>query len=360
MKRIYLDNNATTGLDPKVLEAMLLDLNPIPANPSSYHHFGKQAKNLMMKARDSIAHFFHVSPKELIFTSGGTESLNLLIRGLHLGHTISSNIEHASVFHTLETLGNCTFLQTGLKGAVTPEQVKEAIKGDTRLIVLSAVNNETGVKTDIQSIAEIAHQAKIPLIVDAIALLGKEPFVIHPGITAMAFSAHKIHGPKGIGLSFLRSSHKLSPFLTGGDQEYNRRAGTENLAGILGFAKAIELLQDHHEMERLTQLLIDGLKDYSHINGEGPRICNTVNLSFPDLSGEDLLIQLDLAGIAVSHGSACSSGALEPSRILLNMGVPYKLAKSAIRFSLSRWNSEEEIEYVIKTIKSLIDRSHRN
>jgi cysteine desulfurase len=367
MQRIYLDNNATTGVDPRVLEAMLPELSSIPANPSSIHFFGQEARNKLLKARQLVAGYLGVRAQEIIFTSGGTESLNILLRQ-GVGHVITSNAEHSAVYNTLQSLKNeVSYLEAGSWGAVLPEQVKRAIQPNTRLIVLFAVNAETGVKTDIEAIGKIAQEANIPFIVDGVALLGKEPFVMHEGVSGMAFSGHKLHAPKGVGLAFIRSSFKVTPLLTGGDQESTRRAGTENLAGIIGLAKAIELLQtelpfatermrnlrDHFEKE--LQLKLGGVQ----INGEGPRVVNTSNLSFTGVDGETLLLSLDMAGISASHGSACASGALEPSRILSMMGFSKDRARSSLRFTLSRWTTLEEIERAIHIISEYVTKLRR-
>ncbi|HSW86011.1 MAG TPA: cysteine desulfurase family protein [Rhabdochlamydiaceae bacterium] len=370
MNRIYLDNNATTSLDHRVLDAMLQDLRPIPANPSSIHFYGQEAKQKLQHARSLIGNFLGIKPSEIIFTSGGTESLNMLIKGPFLagrsGHIITSDIEHSSVYNTIKFLekNGCevTFLKAGLWGTVKPEQVEGAINKNTSLIILGAVNGETGVKTDIEAIAHIAKNHQIPFVVDAVALLGKELFIIPDGVSAMAFSAHKLHGPKGIGMAYVHSSFKFDPLLIGGDQEYSKRAGTENLAGILGMAQAIDLLRHElpsatHRMQQMRDRLEEGLKKSLGnilINGEGPRVANTSNISFPDIDGEALLINLDLAGIAASHGSACASGALEPSRVLLEMGIDRKIARSSLRFSLSRQTSPEEIERAIKIIEKVV------
>jgi cysteine desulfurase len=372
MQRIYLDNNATTGVDPRVLEAMLPELSLTPSNPSSIHFFGQEAKNRLQKARESIASFFMVKPQEILFTSSGTEAINLILRGFFpkeiSGHAITSNVEHSCVYKTLSDLQtkglDVAFLPAGLLGAVSPEQVKEAIRPHTRFIALIAANNETGVKHDLDAIGQIALDAGIPLIVDGVALLGKELFTLHPGISAITFSGHKVHGPKGVGCAVVRSTLKLAPFLTGGSQEYALRPGTENLPGIIGLAKAIELLKTElpeagHRMAKLRDLLEAGLLQKANpvvVNGMGPRICNTTNLSFPGDQGEDLLIALDMAGIAVSHGSACSSGALEPSRVLTNMGLPMQIARSALRFSLSRNTTLAEIERTIETVSEIVNR----
>lgn len=365
MKRIYLDNNSTTILDEKVLEAMIQELQQGASNPSSVHYFGREAKNRLNQARRTIADYLHVKPAELFFSSCATESLNTLLHHLSSGHIITSSIEHPAIYHAVQQLQkkgcSATYLETGHWGAVTPEAVKNAITSRTRLIILSAANSETGVKNPIKEIAQIAFEAKIPFIVDAVALLGKESIEMTQGISAMIFSAHKIHGPKGVGLAWVHPLYRFDPLLIGGHQEFSKRAGTENMAGIIGFAKAIELLpsvlpEATFRMERLRNRLESGLKDKLpeiQINGKGPRVVNTSNLAFPGLDGEALLMQLDLKGIAVSHGSACSSGSLEPSRVLLNMGLSKETASTSVRFSLSRFTTQEEIESTINIIASL-------
>lgn len=367
--RIYLDNNATTALDPRVFKAMLVDLQGPPANPSSVHWFGNQAKNLLQQARLSIASFFQAKPEEITFTSGGTESTNLFLRGLEKkGHVISTKIEHSCIYKTLLTLEKeglkVTYLPVGPWGAPLPEDLKAAIRPETTAIVLSAANNETGVRLDLETFAEIAQQNRIPLFIDAVSFIGKEPFSMHPGITAVSLSGHKFHAPKGIGALFLRSSLKLSAQITGGEQEYQHRAGTENLSGILGLAKALEIVKA--EQTQITQHLNDLRRHFEHglqkelpivmINGEGPRISNTSNLCFPGIDGETLLIQLDMAGIAVSHGSACASGALEPSRVLIQMGIPQKMARCSLRFSFSRMNTREEIDRVVEITSHIVQK----
>lgn len=370
--KIYLDNNATTGIDARVLEAMLPEFASTPSNPSSIHFFGQEAKIRLQNSRETIASFLNVKPHEVLFTSGGTESMNMLIRGAFRkdisGHVITSDVEHSCVDRTLKSLQEkgleVTFLPAGLFGAVSADQIKAAIQPNTRLIILTAVNNETGIKHDTDAIAQVAQEAGVPFIVDGVSWIGKEPITIPSGIAAIGFSGHKFHAPKGIGFVFVRSWLKLAPLLTGGEQEYHMRAGTENLPGIVGLAKAVELLKTElpdatHRMAMLRDKLEAGLiqkADPVIVNGAGPRVCNTCNLSFPNTQGEDLLIALDMAGIAASHGSACSSGALEPSRVLTNMGLPPQIAKSAIRFSLSRNTTMEEIDQTIEIVSEIVRR----
>lgn len=377
-QRIYLDNNSGTAVDLKVADSIYKELCSGLGNPSSLHSFGQETRSKITKARHSIASYLNVKPQEVIFTSGATEGINMAIRGelqKHRGgHIITSNVEHAAVFETLKSFENqgfqVTYLPAGLYGAVTPEAVLQALQKDTKLIVLMAVNNETGVKTDISGIAHIALNHSIPFIVDAVALCGKEEFTIPQGVTSMCFSGHKFHAPKGVGFNFLRSGCKLIPYMTGGEQESSRRGGTENIPGIIGIGEAIDVLRQAlpdatAKMEKLRDKLERELKaelgPIVHINGAGPRICNTSNLAFQGIEGETLLTLLDIQGIAVSHGSACASGALEPSRVLLNMGIGTNFARSSIRISLSRFTTEEEINRsiaiickVVKSIKRLV------
>lgn len=369
---IYLDNNSTTPLDPRILNAMIADWQGAFGNPSSIHSFGQEVRNRLTKARRSIASYLQVKPNEIIFTSSGTESSNMVIKGIFeekpSGHIITSTVEHSCVYSTiryLERLGcSVTYLSPGLDGAVTAEDVQNAIRSDTRLIALMAVNNETGVKTDFEKIAQIAFEKGIPFFVDGVALLGKEPFYLPKGVSAMSFSAHKLHGPKGIGACYIKSQLKLNPLLLGGGQEYERRGGTENIFGIIGFAEAFhilenELLESSRRMAVLRDRLEKGIQSYLPdviVNGIGPRVVNTSNLSFLGVDGESLLMNLDLSGVAVSHGSACSSGAIEPSRILLNMGISPDRAKRAIRFSLSRFTTQEEIDRTIEIVVDLVKK----
>jgi cysteine desulfurase len=310
-----------------------------------------------------------VKPNEILFTSGGTESMNFLLKGARAeGHIISTNIEHSCVYHTLLELqkqgADVSFLPAGLLGAVSPELIEAAIRPDTRFITLCAVNGETGVKHDIAEIGRIALKHQIPVFVDGVAWLGKELFSIPAGITGIGFSGHKIHAPKGTGFVYLNSSCKLNPLLIGAHQEYGLRAGTENLPGIAGLAKAIELITASlpaatERMACLRDRLEAGLLQKAApavVNGMGKRICNVSNIAFPQDLGEDLLIALDRAGIAISHGSACASGALEPSRILTQMGLPFSVARSALRFSLSRYTTEEEIDKAISVTAELVSR----
>ena len=343
---MYLDNNATTPLDPLVREAMIeaFDLY----NPSSMHTYGQEAKKKLTHARSVIADFFSIAPREITFTSSGTEAMNFLIRGLYKGGPIvTTKIEHSCIHNTILSLtDDIIYLPVDEYGAPTSF---DTIPPDA-LVVLSAVNGETGVKLDLDSVAAL----NATTIIDGVALLGKEPVTIPRGITAIGFSAHKFHGPKGAGLAICRLP--LSPLITGGPQEHNLRAGTENLPGIIGMRRAIELipkttnmatLRDHFEKSLAEKLSID-------INGTGPRVCNTLNIAFTGVDGESLLIALDMAGVAASAGSACSAGAIEPSRVLLGMGYSRERALSSLRFSLSRMTTADEIDRAIETITACV------
>jgi cysteine desulfurase len=343
---------------------MLADLKGPPANPSSVHSFGAEARSLLISARKTLADFLHARPEEITFTSGGTESLNLLLRGLK-GHIITTKLEHSAIHETLKSLDlDITYLPTGLFGVPTSSQIESAIRPDTKGVLLSLSNGETGVKIDLDAIAQIAEKRNIPLLIDAVSAIGKEPLNLPKGVSALALSAHKFHGPKGVGALLLRSPLKLSPLFTGGAQESKLRAGTENLAGILGLAKAIQILKEEQLSitEHLLSLrtlfekgLSNSLPDIA-INGEGPRVSNTSNIAFLGVDGESLLLHLDLNNIAASHGSACASGSLEPSRVLLEMGIDRKRARSSIRFSFSRMNTTHEIDQAVLIISSIVKK----
>lgn len=360
---IYLDHNATTPLTPEVAAVLHHASLHLFGNPSSVHAFGRESRAKLTEARHQIAGYFRVRPQEIVFYSCATESLNTLIQGVPPGaHIMTSVAEHACVIEAVKAMQargcTATFIPVGAYGAVQPEAVLAAIQPQTRLIALMAVNNETGVKTDIKAIGEIARQHRIPFVVDGVAWLGKEVFEIPEGVSAICFSGHKIHAPKGIGFAIQRPGYRNHPLLYGGGQESGRRAGTENVPGILALAKAIELLKECQEeaisrMTCLRERLEEGLLHHipgALINGTGPRICNTTNLSFPEIEGESLLMALDLEGIAVSHGSACAAGGLEPSRVLLAMGLSRSIAASALRFSLSRFTTEQEIDRTIERV----------
>jgi len=365
---IYLDNNATTQLDPEVFVAMLPGMANTVGNPSSVHRYGQQAKALLSDALRRCAHFFQVLPEELILTSGATEALNFFIHTLSKqGHVITSSLEHAAVIEPLKHSGvQVSYLDPLCgKGAITVEQVREALQDNTRMILLSAANNETGIKTDIEAIAQVAEAAGIAFVVDGVCLLGKASFQLPRGVSAACFSGHKIHAPLGVGLAIVKKGVKTQPLIFGGPQQRGLRAGTENLPAILGFAKALELLEEKwiahmaRLRDRLEKGVLSSLKDVIVHGKMEPRICNTSNMAFLGVDGETLLMTLDLAGLAASHGSACSSGTLETSRVLRSMGIESRIARSSLRFSLSRFTTEEEIDRSITLISDTVSRLRR-
>ena len=355
---IYLDNNATTQIDHDVKEAMdALDVG----NPSSMHQFGRRAKQTLLECRRFIADYFGMD--EVIFTSGATEALNMVVHSLPKGaHVITSSLEHAAVRESVNAYceGRVTRLEPMEgRGFIMPEQVEAAIRPETKMILLMGANNETGIVTDIKAIAQIAERYEIDFVVDGVALLGKHIFTLPKGVSAACFSGHKIHGPTGVGALVYRRSFKLKPLIYGGAQQHGLRGGSENLRGVIGFQKALEQICET-SIEGMCLLRDQLEKELKHIyptieiHGESEqRVSNTSNVFFPGVDGETLLMQLDLEGVAISHGAACSSGALEPSHVLLNMGLSRGVARSSLRFSLSRFTTEDEINQVVKLLTAM-------
>jgi cysteine desulfurase len=353
---IYLDNNASTPIDPFVVEAIKNELSNLVNNPSSPHQFGQSAKARLDKARRIIADYFKVKPTEVIFTSSGTEAMNLLIQGLianRKGHVVSSEMEHSCVYNLLKERSDLetTFVKPDYTGTISIESVLEAVRPDTLLVALMAVNNETGTKTDI---AAIASKLKIPFVVDGVQWLGKEPIALPPNITGIGFSGHKIHAPGGIGFIIVKG--KIASQIRGGFQEFGKRAGTENMIGISGLAKAIQRIEypNQNMRDHFETIVLKALPD-ARVNGAN-RVGTTSNICFPGIDGESLLIKLDQMGVAASLGSACSSGAIEPSRVLVSMGLSYNDAKSSLRFSFSRMNTLDDAvqaaDIVIRAVQS--------
>lgn len=354
---IYLDNNATTRIDPIVFEEMKPFLTEMVGNPSSIHRYGQKAKGVLIDAQKRIADFFGVRSDEILFTSGATEALNFLIRSVPKGgHVITSSLEHVAVLEPLK-YSACS---VSYVDHVTVRAIEEVLQPDTEMLVFMAANNETGILTEIAPIAHLAEEMKIPLIVDGVALLGKEPFSIPQGVSAICFSGHKIHAPMGVGVAIVRHPFRPHPFIVGGPQQRGWRGGTVNLPGIVGFAKALDLIEEGHfkQMRKLRDRfergILESLEDVVIHGVDQHRLSNTSNIAFLGVDGETLLMSLDLHGIAASHGSACSSGTLEPSRVLLNMGVPKFVARSSLRFSLSRFTTEEEIDRAVVLIADVV------
>ncbi len=364
---IYLDCNATTALDDVVIKTMTAHAKN-PSNPSSVHYFGRKAKELLLNAQAFFASSLGVKADEIIFTSGGTESLNSLIRGLYdnKGTVLTTDLEHPCILETLSQIKAKTiYLSPKYAGAPDPSEIEKALTDNISLMIFSAVYSETGVMTDLNAIAKLAYDKQIPLIIDAVAILGKQPFKILPGMTGVGFSAHKLHGPQGVGAMYLHDKASFKPLLVGGGQQMAKRAGTENILGIVGFHKAYEIAlnampKSYEHMKALQDLFISELKENMvefKINGDGPKVCNTLNIAFEPISGETLLINLDQNKVAASLGSACSSGSLEPSKVLLNMGYEIDRVKKSLRFSWSRHTKQEELQLAAKLIAAIISAS---
>jgi cysteine desulfurase len=343
-------------------------------NPSSIHWYGQQAKALMDEARQEVARLIHAETSEIVFVSGGTEADNLAIRGIAESqkskghHIITSKIEHHAVLHTCKDLEKqgyeVTWLGVSRDGMVDPEDVRRAIRPDTVLISIMHANNEIGTIQDIAAIGRIAEEADVYFHSDGVQSTGKIPVDVKAlKVDLYSISAHKIHGPKGIGALFVKKGSVLKPLTTGGGHERNRRSGTENVAGIVGFGVAARMARDASEMNQVRVLrdrLEHGLKEkieFIHVNGENaPRLPNTSNIMVDYAEGEGLVISLDLKGVAASTGSACSSGSLEPSHVLTAIGKTPDEAHGSLRFSLSAMNTAEEIDYVLDVLPRIVER----
>lgn len=373
-KVIYMDNAATTATRPEVVEAMLPYFGQQYGNPSSLYSLAKESKAAEQKAREIIANSIGAKPNEIYFTAGGTEADNWALiaaaeayqaKGKHI---ITTRIEHHAIMETckyLEQRGyEVTYLNVDKDGFVKIEDVEKAIRPDTVLISVMYANNEVGTIEPIRAIGEIAHEHKILFHTDAVQAYCQVPInVDEDNIDMMSASAHKLYGPKGIGFLYIRRGVKIRSFIHGGDQERRRRAGTENVPGIVGFAKAVEIGMDtldaRAQKEReLRDYLIDRvLKEvpYCHLNGpREPRLPGNANFGFHFVEGESLLLDLDRKGICVSTGSACSSTSLEPSHVLLAIGVPVEDAHGSIRITLNDTNTKEDVDYVVDAIKEIV------
>src|SRR5262245_7070323 len=370
MRCVYLDSNATTPMRPEVLAAMLPVFTEHFGNASSIHWFGQHAKSLIDDARQHVAKLIGAEASEIVFVSGGTEADNFAIRGMKRGHIITSRIEHHAVMHTckdLEKQGyDVTWLPVSKDGVLDPDDVRKALRPDTILISIMHANNEIGTIQPIEEIGKIAAEADVYFHSDGVQSTGKIPVEVRRlGVDLYSISAHKIHGPKGVGALFIKKGTPLKPTMTGGGHERNRRSGTENVAGIVGFGEAARLAREGlaREMQRVRELrdrLESSLKskiEFIHVNAEGaPRLPNTSNIMVDYAEGEGLVISLDLKGVAVSTGSACSSGSLEPSHVLTAIGKTPDEAHGSLRFSLSSMTTEEEIDYVTGVLPGIVER----
>ncbi len=375
--RIYLDHNATTPLHPQVLEAMLPYLRENYGNASSIHAEGRAARTAIDRARSQVAKLLGANDDEIYFTSGGTESNNLAIRGVveqadrEKSRLVTSSVEHHAVLQPMQRLAEQGFelsiLPVDKYGSVNPEDLQHSLAAGTTLLVsVIAANNEVGTLQPVEKLGNICRQAGVIFHVDAVQAVGRiEIDLCSLPVELLSISGHKIYGPKGIGALYVRRGVKLQPQLFGGSHERGFRAGTENVAGIVGLGEACELLrvesgQHNKQIRLLRDSLWEGLQkklDGVHLNGHPEnRLINTLNVSFEGVEGEALLLNLDLKGIACSSGSACASGSLEPSHVLTAMGMPPELAQASVRFSLGRDNTADQIERVIEIVARVVCR----
>jgi cysteine desulfurase len=373
MQRVYLDNNATTPLLPEVFEAMRPYFGEQFGNASSIHHHGQETRAAVENARESVAALLGCAASEIVFTSGGTESDNLAIAGLvEAGdHVITSGVEHHAVLHAVkhqEEIGcEITVLPVDERCLVDPEDVKRALRPNTKLVTIMMANNETGVLQPVEEIGKVASEAGVVFHTDAVQAAGKVAIdVKRIGCQALSISGHKLHGPQGIGALYVKKGTDLRPLFHGGRHERSRRAGTENVPGIVGLGEAAKLAKnglDNGATEKLAAMR-DGLErrvlgqiEDAHVNGTGaPRVPNTTNIRFGHIEGEALVIALDLKGLAVSTGAACSSGAIEPSHVLIAMGLRPDQARGSIRFSLGKQTTEADIAFALSLIPSTVSR----
>lgn len=376
MEKVYIDYNSTTPIDPRVLEAMLPYLKDEYGNPSSIHSFGNSAKAALDSAREKVAELLNIRAKEIVFTGGGSESNNFAIKGIAYSlkekgnHLITTETEHASSLETfkfLETEGfSVTYLPVDKYGLINLNRLIKSITNKTILISCIYVNNETGTINPTKEIGKIAYENGIIIHTDVVQALGKIPLNLGDfPVDLASISSHKIYGPKGVGAIYIRKGIEPVSLIHGGGQERGRRSGTENVAGIVGFGRACEIMKNESESEqKKVSALRDKLQEYIfnnidgvHLNGHlEKRICNTLNVSFDDAEGESLVMNLDLEGIAVSTGSACSEGNVDPSHVLLAMGLSKKSAVSSLRFSLGRFSDDEDIEKTIDVLPNVIER----
>jgi len=377
---VYLDYNATTPLAPEVLEVMLPYFREEFGNPSSIHSFGQRAKAALYDARERVASLIGASPNEILFTSGGTEADNLAILGVLEAaeggrrHLVTSSVEHHAVLNTMKALAKkgvpVTFLKVDRAGRVDPEDLKSALTPGTLLVSIMHANNETGVVQPVAELARLTHQAGAYFHTDAVQSIGKIPVRVRElGVDLLSLSGHKIYGPKGTGALYVRRGVNVRPIFRGGGQERARRPGTENLPGLVGLGRAAQLAETHLAGEpnrvavlrdRLTEDVLARIPGSAPNGAEAERTPNTVNLSFQGVEGETLIIALDLKGCAVSTGAACSSGTVEPSHVLIAMGLSPQQVQGSIRVSLGRYTTAEEIAYFVDVLESVVEsiRNH--
>jgi len=379
MRKVYLDYAGTTPTDPEVIKAMQPHFFDKFGNASSIHTFGQEARKAVEDSRQTIADFIGAKPEEIVFTCGGTESDNFAIFGVAEAlqkkgnHIISSNIEHHAIVEPCKVLENKGFKVTYIKvdkdGLLDPEDVKKAITDKTILISIMHANNEIGTIQPIAQIGKIAQEKGITFHSDTVQTVGHIPVNVDElNVDLLSLSAHKFYGPKGVGAIYIRKGTKINRFLHGGDQERGRRASTHNSPGIVGLAKAIELCKEKMDGEIKTQTgLRDKLiKEISekipevYLNGHAKiRLPNNVNFSIKYIEGESIILNLDMLGIAASTGSACTSASLEPSHVLLAIGLTHELAHGSLRLTLGRWNTEEDIDYILEVLPPIVEKLRR-
>lgn len=367
MKRIYLDHAATTPLDQRVIDEMMPYFNVKFGNASSLHSHGREAKNALENSRRVISKELGISPEEIVFTSGGTESNNLALKGIAFAnkkkgnHIITSSIEHDCILNSCKWLENqgfkITYLPVDKYGIVNPEDVDEAIDKSTILVSIMQANNEIGTIEPLEEIGKICNENGVFFHTDACQSFTKIPLDVNKNnLDLVTINSHKIYGPKGVGALYIRKGTKIDPLMHGGGHERKLRSGTENVSGIVGFAKAVEISKelDLQKMTNLRDKIINNLLEVpdTRLNGHPKlRLCNNVNFSFKYIEGESLLLRLDAKGISVSTGSACSSNTLEPSHVLKALGLPPEYAHGSMRFTIGMHNKEEEIDYAVGAIK---------
>lgn len=376
MRKVYADNAATTALSPRVLDKMMPYLTEIYGNPSSLYEAGAVAKEAVESARAQVAELIGAeSPSEIYFTSGGSESDNWAIKGVAATlskkgkkHIVTSKFEHHAVLHACKALEKqgfeVTYLDVYENGIVKPEDVKAALREDTALVTVMYANNEIGTIQPIAEIGKICREAKVLFHTDAVQAMGNVPInVVADQVDLLSLTAHKFHGPKGCGALYVRRGVRPDILIDGGAQERGRRAGTENVAGIVGLAEALKIAVESMDErgKRLTAMrnrLIDGLLkiERSRLNGDrDKRLPGNMNMCFEGIEGESLLLRLDLAGISASSGSACTSGSLDPSHVLLSIGLPHEIAHGSLRISFSDTNTEEDVDYILKTVPDIVE-----
>ena len=371
-RQVYLDHNASTPVHPEVVEAMLPYFSERFGNPSSVHGFGREAREGLETARDQVAHFLRVGKEEIVFTSGGTESDNMAVKGVALargrGHIITTKIEHHAVLRAVQTLETqgfaATYLEVDGYGMVDPDALRRAIRPDTVLISIMHANSEIGTVQPARQLGAIAREHGIPFHMDAVQTFGKVPLDLDAcNIDMLSFSSHKIYGPKGVAGLYIRKGTKMVSLQHGGEHERRRRAGTENVAGIVGFGKAVEIrgrdmVEEGRRLTELRNRLWDGLESRVpevRLNGHPTeRVPGTCNVCFRHVESESIVLGLDLKGIGVSAGSACTSGNVEPSYVLVAMGVPLDWAMGAVRHSLGRSTTAQDVDYVIDCTEPLV------